>query len=170
MEIPANITIVPCKPEYMGQVAEIYNDYIREGGSTMERRLHDASDIAKWVGKFHDREKLYVIIKENVVVGWGIIKRYSDREGYSMSCETAIYLKRSEMRKGYGSLMKRFLIEECRKMKYHHLVAKIFATNKASIQYNLKLGYTIVGRQNQIGRLNGDWMDIVIMQYIIPEL
>ncbi|MEZ4686291.1 MAG: GNAT family N-acetyltransferase [Bacteroidia bacterium] len=119
--------------------------------------------------KFHDREKLYVLKNEVEVIGWGIIKRYSDREGYSLSCETAIYLRRSEMRKGYGSLMKRFLIEECRKMGYHHLVAKIFASNQASIQYNLKLGYEIVGRQKEIGILNGDWIDVVIMQYIIPQ-
>jgi phosphinothricin acetyltransferase len=169
MEAPKDIDIVPCRPEHWGEIADIYNDYIREGKSTMERRLHEAQDIEAWVAKFHDRENLYVLLKDQSVLGWGIIKRYSDREGYSLTCETAIYLRRSEMRKGYGSIMKRFLIAECQAMNYHHLVAKIFATNEASIQYNLKLGYTIVGRQKEIGRLNGDWMDIVIMQYIIPQ-
>lgn len=63
--------------------------------------------------------------------------------------------------------MKKQLIEECKAMDYHHLVAKIFATNKASIQYNLNLGYTIVGYQKEVGFKNGQWMDIAIMQYII---
>ena len=114
--------------------------------------------------KFHDRERLYVLRDdENVVIGWGIIKRYSDRDGYRFACETAVYLTQPELGKGYGTLMKLFLIDRCKEMDYHHLVAKIFATNTASIEYNRKLGYEIVGRQKEIGFKNGTWMDIVIM-------
>ncbi|MCB0644269.1 MAG: GNAT family N-acetyltransferase, partial [Phaeodactylibacter sp.] len=69
--------------------------------------------------------------------------------------------------KGYGTRMKLFLIERCRELEYHHLVAKIFATNTASIEYNRKLGYEIVGQQREIGFKNGMWMDIVIMSLLL---
>jgi len=151
------------------KIAEIYNEYIRAGGSTMEESIYTAEKIAAWVKKFNSREKLYVLKKDSETLGWGIIKRYSDREGYRFACETAIYITESELRKGYGSRMKKFLIEECKTMDYHHLIAKIFATNTASIQYNLKLGYTIVGHQKEIGFKNGKWMDITIMQYLISK-
>ena len=145
-------------------IASIYNEYIALGNATMEEELKTAQHIEKWVQKFHDRERLYVLRDdENVVIGWGIIKRYSDRDGYRFSCETAVYLTQSELGKGYGTLMKLFLIDRCKEMDYHHLVAKIFATNTASIEYNRKLGYEIVGRQKEIGFKNGTWMDIVIM-------
>lgn len=148
-------------------IAEIYNEYIRAGGSTMEESIYTAERIGTWVKKFNSREKLYVLKKDSKVIGWGIIKRYGDREGYRFACETAIYITESELRKGYGSLMKKFLIEESKTMDYHHLIAKIFATNTASIKYNLKLGYTMVGIQKEIGFKNGKWMDIAIMQYVI---
>jgi len=150
-----------------GKIASIYNEYIRLGNATMEDRVHEADDIQKWVEKFNDREKLFVMKTEQEVIGWGIIKRYSDRGGYRFACETAIYLTQSKLRKGLGSQFKYFLIDECKKLNYRHLVAKIFATNKASIEYNLKLGYEIVGKQKDIGFKNGKWMNIVIMQYII---
>ena len=148
-------------------IADIYNEYISQGGQTMEEKIHNAEDIASWVNAFNDREQLLVLKRDLHVLGWGIIKKYSTRYGYRFACETAIYLRSDELRKGYGSYMKRELIEICKSLDYHHLVAKIFATNEASINYNLKLGYEIVGRQKEIGFKNGQWMDVVIMQYII---
>lgn len=151
-------------------VAEIYNEHIRLGRSTMLEEKQTAAHIQKWVDKFNDREELYVLRKEEgSVIGWGLIKRYSDRFGYRFTCETSVFLTQSEVRKGYGSQMKKFLLERCRELKYHHLVAKIFAVNEASIRYNEKLGYTIVGRQKEIGWKDGKWTDVVIMQYLFRD-
>lgn len=148
-------------------IAAIYNEYIELGNATMEENLQTAENIAAWVNKFNERERLYVVKVNEQVIGWGIIKRYSDRNGYRFACETAIYLTYSEIGKGYGSTLKKYLIEQCKQLNYRHLVAKIFATNKASIQYNLKLGYTIVGTQKEIGFRNNQWQDIVIMQLLL---
>ncbi len=148
-------------------IAEIYNEFIALGTSTMDETLKSADDIAEWVKKFHDREALYVIKENFTTIGWGIIKRYSDREGYRFTCETAIYLTATKLGRGYGTMMKEHLISICKKLQYKHLVAKIFADNIGSISYNEKLGYTIVGTQKQIGYKNKKWQDIVIMQYII---
>ena len=164
-----NVQIELCDATALAQIAAIYNEYIELGNSTMEEELHTAEHIQNWLNKFTDRERLYVLKEDGQVIGWGIIKRYSPREGYRYACETAIYITQSKLRLGYGSRMKKFLIEAAKRLGYRHLVAKIFAVNTASIQYNLKLGYTIVGRQNQIGFKNGQWMDVVIMQYLIKE-
>ncbi|MGB1295118.1 MAG: GNAT family N-acetyltransferase [Flavobacteriales bacterium] len=163
----SEISFEICKSEHYKAVADIYNEHILLGVSNMVDTTVDASVIGSWISKFNSRERLYACLKNGKVVGWGIIKRYSDREGYKFACETAIYLKSSETGKGYGSKMKNFLIEECKQMNYRHLVAKIFATNTASIAYNEKIGYSIVGRQNEIGFRNGKWLDMIIMQYII---
>lgn len=159
--------IVSAESADYAAVAEIYNVYIAQGTSTMDETPKTAADIAGWVAKFHDRERLFVLKRQDKVLGWGIIKRYSDREGYRFACETAVYLLPEELGKGLGSMMKRHLIAVCRELAYSHLVAKIFADNTASIAYNEKLGYTVVGRQEQIGFKRGRWVDVVIMQYLI---
>ena len=163
------IRIELCTISDFQKIADIYNEYIQLGNATMEESLYTASMIKKWVDNFNSREKLYVIKKEEMVIAWGIIKRYSDRSGYRFACETAIYITHGELRKGYGSTLKKFLIDQCKVLGYRHLVAKIFATNVASIQYNLKLGYTIVGTQKEIGFRNDQWVDVVIMQYLIRD-
>ncbi|MCW5519852.1 N-acetyltransferase [Aureitalea sp. L0-47] len=159
--------IEPCTIRDYQVVAEIYNEYISDGNATMEENYKSAADIAKWVADFNDRERLYSLKKEEKVIGWGIIKRYSERGGYRFTAETAIYITTEELRKGYGSEMKRFLIDQCRDLGYHHLVAKVFAHNEASIKYNMELGYTIVGTQKEVGFKNDRWVDVVIMQYLI---
>ncbi len=157
-------------PDDFYAIAEIYNEHIRLNRSTMIEEEQTTAHIKKWVDKFNDREELHVMRNdEGNVVGWGLIKRYSDRFGYRFACETSVFLTQSEVRKGHGSRMKKFLLKRCKELGYHHLVAKIFATNEASIHYNKMLGYTIVGRQNEIGWKNGEWVDIVIMQYIFPN-
>lgn len=148
-------------------IAAIYNEYILMGNATMEETLKTADSIAGWVQGFHDREKLFVLKESDITVGWGIIKRYSDREGYRFACETAVYFTQDKLGKGYGTMMKKHLIEICRKLNYKHIVAKIFADNKSSIVYNEKLGYTVVGTQHKIGFKKGQWVDIIIMQYTI---
>ena len=165
-----DLSIERSTPKDYEKIASIYNEHIQQGKSTMEERIYTPEMIKEWVDKFNDREQLLVLKKSGLVIGWGIIKRYSDREGYRFACETAVYLTQNEVRKGYGSLMKKHLLKVCQSLKYKHLVAKIFASNTGSIAYNLKLGYTIVGTQKAIGFKNGVWQDIAIMQYVIEEL
>ena len=151
-------------------LADIYNEHIAIGKSSMNRDHKEAKTILGWFHNFNDREGLWTIEKQSKAIGFGIIKRYSDRIGYRTTCETAVYLTDKETGEGYGSAMKRFLIDQCKRLSYHHLVAKILSVNPGSIIYNERLGYEIVGRQKQIGYLNGQWHDVIIMQLILDDV
>lgn len=148
-------------------LAEIENEHIAKGGSSMVTALRTPDYYKNVIANFNDRELIDCLVVNHQIIGLGIIKKYSDREGYSTTCETAIYLKSSYLRQGLGTKMKLHLIELCRSMKYHHLVAKIFSTNKASIAYNQQLGYEVVGVQKEVGKINGKWVDVTIMQLIL---
>lgn len=148
-------------------VCEIYNEHILGGMSTMDREPKRLKEIEQWFRDFTDREMIVLLEEAEYVIGWGVIKLYSDRVGYARACETAVYLRSSEIRKGHGSLIKKWIIDKCRELGYHHLVAKIFTKNVASIEYNRCLGYEIVGTQKEIGYVDGEWLDVTIMQLLI---
>lgn len=148
-------------------VQEIYNEHIRSGRSTMDRQTKSLEEIQGWFKNFNKRELVVLLEDGDRLIGWGIIKRYSDRIGYARACETAVYLRSGELRKGYGTLIKEWLITKCRELEYHHLVAKIFSINKASIEYNMQLGYELVGTQREIGYVDGKWQDVTILQLIL---
>lgn len=148
-------------------IADIYNEYILAGTATMEEEPYTTARVKAWIEGFNEREKILVVKKAGTIIGWGVIKRYSDREGYRTTCETSVYFTENETGKGYGTMLKKRMLEECKQLGYHHIVGKIWATNTASIEYNKKLGYKIVGTQKEIGWRDGKWIDVVIMQCII---
>ncbi|MDJ0836473.1 MAG: GNAT family N-acetyltransferase [Acidobacteriota bacterium] len=159
-----------CTIDDAAAIAEIYNEHIRSGGSTMDTELKTTAGIENLIRGFNDRETILVLEDNNGILGWGIIKRYSDRIGYRVCCETSVYLRGGQVRRGYGTRMKLALIDRCKQLGYHHLVAKIFAVNEASIAYNERLGYEVVGRQREIGFRDGKWQDVVIMQLILDDV
>jgi len=162
-----NLTFKEAVSEDYSVIAEIYNEHIKRQISTMDEHHYITEDIASWVNNFNSRERLYVVTLAEKIVGWGIIKKYSDRKGYRYAAETAVYLTESVTGRGIGSEFKKFIIAESKKLKYHHLVAKIFNSNQRSIQYNLSLGYDIVGIQKEIGFKDGAWQDVCIMQLVL---
>jgi len=151
-------------------IAEIHSQSIAAGGATMEEGKRSAEDIVRQLAAFDRREALLVLEEGGEVVGWGLIKKYSPRPGYRFACETAVYVRRDHLGRGIGSRIKRALVERCNELGYHHLVAKIFADNVASIEYNKNLGYEVVGKQREVGFKEGRWCDVVILQLILDDV
>ena len=151
-------------------IAEIYNESILAGGATMDDRPKTLEDIRKYIQGFSEREGYVLLTRDGYVVGWGVIKRFGNGPAYRHCCETSIYLRHSEIRKGYGSRIKRVLIDRCKQYGYRHLVARIWASNTASIEDNKRFGYEMVGIQKEIGHVHGQWQDIALMQLVLDDV
>ena len=150
-----------------GRICEIFNENIADGSVTLWNKSFTIADLQHLFGEFGERERAYVAIYKDQIVGWAMIKKYHEKEGYSATCETSLFLDRAYINQGHGTAFKKYIISQCKILDYHHIHAKILARNKISIAYNLKLGYSIVGVQREVGKINGDWVDVVIMQLLI---
>lgn len=169
------MTIRDARPEDAAAIAAIYNEAIRAGGSTMDQRPHTARDVLGWMAHFNKREALLVLTGEDAHtgeeahLGWGILKRYSDRPGYRFSCETSVYVAGRHRRRGCGARIQAALMDRCRALGYHHIVAKIWAENEASRALHRKFGFTLVGIQKEIGCHEGRRIDVAIMQCLLSQ-
>jgi phosphinothricin acetyltransferase len=150
-------------------VAEIYNQSIRARDSTMDLGELRAEHFRDIIGGMNDRESLLVLEAGGKPIAWGILKRYSDRPGYSIACETSVYVDRSHAgrRTGTGSVLQAELIRRAELAGYHHIVAKIWAENEISIGMHLKHGFERVGVQQEIGLVDGRMVDVLIMQRVL---
>ena len=164
------LTLREVSPNDATVVAAIYNETIENEYGTMDLEPKTSAGIARQIEGFGKRETIIVLERDNVVIGWGIIKRYSPRIGYRFCAETSVFLRHSEIRKGYGSFIKSALIERCREYGYHHLIARIWASNEASIEYNRRFGYEMVGIQKEIGYARGEWQDVAVMQLVLEDV
>jgi phosphinothricin acetyltransferase len=57
----------------------------------------------------------------------------------------------------------------CAEQGIHHLVSRVIAGNQRSLQFHFRCGYKMVGIQKEIGRLNGEWLDVAILQKILTD-
>jgi len=162
-----DIIIRPATLRDCSVITSINNEHILAGGSSMVMEPRPVAYFEQMMNNFTNRELIECLEVDGEVLGFGLIKRYSDREGYRTTCETAIYLRSNKIRMGLGTKIKLSLIERCKEFGYHHLVAKIVTSNKASIAYNKQLGYEVVGIQKEVGKIDNKWVDVTIMQLIL---
>ena len=162
------VYIRPADPSDFEAIANIYNESILKGGITMDTDLKQAADIQRIVQKMGERETLLVATLEQQIVGWGIIKKYSDRPGYRFCCETSVYLSFQQAGNGYGKALQTALMQQVSAYGYRHIVAKILTRNQASIQFHQRFGFALVGVQKEIGFIQGQWHDVTIMQCLFP--
>ncbi|MGK7925734.1 MAG: N-acetyltransferase family protein [Spirulina sp.] len=164
------VLIRPYHPDDFPAIASIYNESIAAKNTTMDTEFFSAERVRALVEKFGDRETILALQKQDRTIGWGIIKRYSERSGYRVCCETSIYLSLTETGQGYGTHLQTHLLQQVKEFGYHHVVAKILACNQKSVAFHQRFGFELVGIQKEIGYLNGSWHDIAIMQLILPEI
>lgn len=162
------VTIRAANPRDSEALAAIYAQSQAAHDSTMEMNT-SAATFEERIRSLHPREAL-VVLEDDQVVGWGIVKRYSDRVGYRVACETSIYLDRARRGRGYGKRLQGRLMDLCRELGYHHVVAKIWASNQASIAFHERFGFEMVGVQREIGYIGGRWRDVAILQCLLEEV
>ena len=148
-------------------MAAIYSEAVRSGRSTMDTEPADEAEFAAKLAGLSERESLLVADVAGDVLGWGIVKRYSDRPGYAIACETSVYVAEAAQGRGLGSALQRAIVARAGELGYHHLVAKIMGVNERSVTFHERHGYELVGRQRDIGELHGIYHDVVIMQRIL---
>ena len=149
-------------------IAAIYSQYIQLGGVTLDGEPFTPSHVERLASSMGEREVLLVAEQVDQVIGWGLVKLYSNRIGYARCCETSIYLRPTQRGKGYGRLLQERLMDFIRKSGFHHVVAKILAGNGGSIAFHQAFGFEVIGTQKEIGYINDIWHDVVIMQCLIP--
>lgn len=166
MDVDTTIRL-SCPKDYP-TIATIYNESIQKGGITFDEVQFTTDHIERWVMGMTPREGLWVIEGNRQILGWGILKRYSDRPAYHRTVESSIYLSHRHRGQGYGARLQAELLTLAQALDYHHVVAKIVACNQTSIEFHQRFGYEIVGIQKEVGFSRGKWYDIAILQCILP--
>lgn len=150
-------------------IADIYNQAIASGESTMDTEVADASRFSDYLCEPDPRQRLLVGELDTRLVAWGIVKRYSDRPGYRYAAETSVYVATNEQHCGHGATLLAAVLDAAKTLDYRHLVAKVLAVNEASVRFHQRLGFELVGYQRGIGFINGRWHDVAIMQHTFHE-
>jgi L-amino acid N-acyltransferase YncA len=149
-------------------IADIYNQGIEDRVATYETELRSAEDRRAWLRSIAGRYPAIVAEVEGQVVGWAGAGPYRTRECYRGIGEFSVYVRREWRSRHIGSLLLPALIAEAERYGLWKLLSRIFLFNEASRALCRKHGFREVGIYEKHGKLDGRWLDVVIVERLIP--
>jgi L-amino acid N-acyltransferase YncA len=148
-------------------IAEIYNQGIEDRVATYETRRRTAADQQAWLQSIASRYPAVVAQIDGEIIGWAGAGPYRDRECYRGIGEFSMYVRREWRRRGVGDLLLAGLIREAERLGLWKLLSRIFPFNEASRALCRKHGFREVGVYEKHARLDGCWLDVVIVERLI---
>lgn len=137
----------------------IFEEGIATGTATFETR---APSWENWDGA-HLPLRL-VAEEERDVVGWAALSAYSARECYRGVAESSVYVAERARGREVGRALMERLVADSEAAGYWTLLAGIFPENEASVELHRPLGFRVLGRHERLGRLNGEWKDVLLLE------
>jgi len=150
-------------------LAEIYNQGIEDRIATFEADRRTVDERRHWLAQHDRRHPVLVAEEAGEVVGWASLSSYSQRQCYSGVGEFSVYVRRDLRAKGLGTKLVRSIIEEADGLGYWKIMSRIFTFNEASRRLCSKMGFREVGILEKHGKLDGEWIDVVEVERLIPR-
>jgi phosphinothricin acetyltransferase len=149
-------------------IAQIYNQGIADRSATFETTPRTADDIRRWIDD--PRFPTLVAVGDgDRVIGWAAMSAYRARACYDGIAECSIYLDRDARGRGIGRRLMLDLVDGARARGFWKLLSRVFTFNAASRALCRACGFREVGVYEKHGRLDGQWLDVVIVERLIPE-
>ena len=166
-------------------ICQIYNQGIEDRLATLETELRTTDERRQWLTSRSPRHP--VIVCEVAMpatssdrpptplpdhappapIAWASLNLFNARDAYRFVADISVYVERQWRGKGAGRVLLARLIELGREHGYHKLVLSAFPFNPGGMALYDKLGFRTVGVYKEQGRLDGAWVDTIIMERLL---
>lgn len=163
----SEIAVRPATAADAAAICTIYNQGIEDRVATLETELRTPEERRQWLQARGPRHPVIVAEAGGEIVGWGSLNSFNPRKAYDYVADFSIYVERAWRGKGVGSQLLSRLVELGRERGYHKLVLSAFPTNAGGMALYQKFGFRTVGIYKEQGRLDGRWVDTIIMERIL---
>lgn len=147
-------------PDDWMEVRRIYLEGIITRQATFET---EAPDWEKWDSSHLQQCRLVARAGEGVI-GWAALSPVSQRSVYSGVAEVSVYVGENFRGCGIGYALLDALVKCSEEHGLWTLQAGILKENVSSLQLHKRCGFREVGRRERIGKLDGEWRDVILLE------
>jgi L-amino acid N-acyltransferase YncA len=148
-------------------MAEIYNQGIEDRVATYETELRSPEDRCAWLRSIAGHYPAIVAEVEGQLVGWAGAGPCRTRACYRGIGEFSVYVRRDWRGRKIGDLLLPALIAEAERLGLWKLLSRICLFNEASRALCRKHGFREVGIYEKHAKLDGHWLDVVIVERLL---
>jgi phosphinothricin acetyltransferase len=148
-------------------ICRIYNQGIRDRVATLETEERPPDERAQWLETRSPRHPVLVAEDDGLVVGWASLNLFNARRAYDHVADLSLYVEREWRGRGVGRRLLEALVARAIELGYHKLVLAAFPWNTAGMRAYGRAGFREVGIYREQGRLDGRWVDTVVMEKIL---
>lgn len=141
-------------------VRRILEDGIATGHASFDTEV---PDWEAWNGSHLEACRLVARV-EGEIAGWAALSPVSSRCVHSGVAEVSVYVGSGFRGRGVGTALMRDLVAASEHEGIWTLQGGVFPENAASIALQKAFGFREVGLQERLGKLNGVWRDVVLME------
>ncbi len=148
-------------------IASIYNQGIEDRSATLETQLRTEEERTEWLATRGPRHPVLVAVDSaGTVLGWGSLNVFNPRPAYDHVADLSVYVAREQRGRGIGDALLGALESRAPGFGYHKIVLAAFPTNAPGMRLYERHGFSTVGIYHEQGLLDGQWVDVIIMEKI----
>jgi phosphinothricin acetyltransferase len=159
------VAIRGARPDDWPRIASIYAAGIATRNATFET---DVPSYEDW-DTSHLPVHRYVAVEGDRIVGWVALTGYSDRCCYEGVADLSVYVDPDAQGRGVGRALLEHLVGASDGGGIWTLQAGVFPENSASLALHRRCGFRVVGTRERIGKLDGVWRDVVLLERRSPR-
>ncbi len=150
-------------------IRAIYNREVEGSTVTFDMVERSLEEQLAWISEHSGGHPAIVAVdqKSAQILGFGSLTAYRPRPAYSITVEDSVYVRDDSRGLGLGKGILDELVRLAGLHGYHSIIARIVGDHEASIKLHAAAGFLQVGRETEVGRKHGRWLDVVLMQRMI---
>jgi L-amino acid N-acyltransferase len=166
--MPFDVNIRTCEEADLPHVLEIYNEAVRSTTAIWNDTAVDIENRRAWLkDRVSKSFPVLIAVSGGTIAGYASYADWRAWEGYRLTVEHSVYVRKNLHRGGVGLALMTSLIQCAREQGKHVMIGGIEATNEGSLALHAKLGFEKTAYMREVGTKFGRWLDLVFVQLIL---
>lgn len=160
-----HVQIVPLTSDHAAEVLRIYQAGIDARLATFET---EAPTWERFDTSRLPDHRFVAVDDDGSVLGWVAASKVSDRCAYAGVVEHSVYVAPEAQGRGAGRALLAALVASTEAAGIWTIQSGVFPENVASLGLHRGAGFREIGVRERIGRLDGQWRDVVLLERRSP--
>lgn len=161
----ADLVMRPVQLNDAAALAEIYNYYIKNTTITFEVTEVTADEMRQRIVEITAHHPYWVLEHKGKVIAYCYVHPWRTRAAFLHTKELSVYIDHDYCHQGIGTDFVGRIIELCRLLRYHVLIACVTSENETSMRFHERLGFRHVAHYDEVGWKFDHWIGLDDYQF-----